>query len=290
LRASSGGNDIEIPMDGDTAAMLKELDSVELDIQEQSMSPAELLVHRFAAAEANDLRLSSVQRLKKTSKMMSDLESDISGLMGQWLPKRHNQQRQHSKALVFSVRQLIGHFNVLVGQMKEAEVGQQKATEDLKKKDLRIRQLEEENLVVFKLRNELKAKDRTIEQLKRDCDYFKSQVDDEEMAEQAEEAVNQQVLYLDHIMRTRRSTNNLSGDVMLSLVTSHSEASSVTSGSMDVFAPPDLLCPNSNDWGHNVHSLTPLTSMEAESSLDDEDDDGPITSSFTFPNTSSNKK
>merc|ERR1719249_189866 len=106
--------------------------------------------------------------------------------------------------------------------MKEAEVGQQKATEDLKKKDLRIRQLEEENLVVFKLRNELKAKDRTIEQLKRDCDYFKSQVDDEEMAEQAEEAVNQQVLYLDHIMRTRRSTNNLSGDVMLSLVTSHS--------------------------------------------------------------------
>ena len=160
------GSGSQMPTDQQTQALLKELDDVKLSDQEQAMDPADLLMHRFAAMEANDMRLTSEQRLKKTAKMMGDLGDDINGLMGKWLPK--NKTRTQSKTLVFQVRQLIGHFNVLVGQMKEAEVGQQRAAEDLKKRDRKIKELQEENLKVFKLRNELKSKEMAMQQLERD--------------------------------------------------------------------------------------------------------------------------
>merc|ERR1712176_562002 len=107
-----------IPMDEETAAMVKELDSYSLDEEERKMEPADLLLHRFAASEANDFRLTSQQRMKKTAKMMTDMSDDINDLMGQWLPKNKvRSDRTRSKTLVFQVRQLIGHFNVLVTQM-----------------------------------------------------------------------------------------------------------------------------------------------------------------------------
>jgi len=205
LRASSGADGAAMSTDNDTAAMIKGLESMELGIKEHDMSAAELVVHRFAAMEANDLRLSLDQRLRKTAQMMRDLGDDINALMSQWLPKRHNQKNKEGKSLVFSVRQLIGHFNVLVGQKKEAEVDRNKATEALKKKDLRIQQLEEKNVAVFKLQNELKEMGSTLEQLRKERDYYKERVDEEEMEEQTEDAVNQQVVYLSNLMRQRRS-------------------------------------------------------------------------------------
>ena len=283
MKNKSNDSGVEMPTDQETVALLKKLDNVTLDEEEEAMEPADLLLHRFAALEANDLRLNSEQRMKKTAKMMTDLSDDINGMMGKWLPKNKvRSDRTKSKTMVFQVRQLIGHFNVLVGQMKEAERDRERAAEDLKRKDRKIKDLEEANLAVFKLKNEVKSKDMKITQLERDRDYYKMRVEDEENAEQTEMAVQDQVLYLTNIMRQRKSTNLQetvsANELSLLAMMSASNQTSVEYGQPSL----DLLSPYSaggrGDNTSNVHALTPMHMSPAS-----DGDDGVEKSSFGFP-------
>jgi len=201
-----------IPMDEETAAMVKELDSYSLDEEERKMEPADLLLHRFAASEANDFRLTSQQRMKKTAKMMTDMSDDINDLMGQWLPKNKvRSDRTRSKTLVFQVRQLIGHFNVLVTQMKSTEASFQNDLKlDIKRRDQEIKKLKEENKLVHQLQDDLQEKDDIMEQLKKhrddlrvERDHLKAQtVEQQDMIFD----VQNQVRYLNTELERNRST------------------------------------------------------------------------------------
>merc|ERR1712113_124018 len=200
------------PMDEETAAMVKELDSYSLDEEERKMEPADLLLHRFAASEANDFRLTSQQRMKKTAKMMTDMSDDINSLMGQWLPKKNvKSDRTRSKTLVFQVRQLIGHFNVLVNQMKSTEESAQNDLKlDIKRRDNEIKKLKEENKLVHQLQDDLHEKDEMMEQLKKhrddlrvERDHLKAQtVEQQDMIFD----VQNQVRYLNTELERNRTT------------------------------------------------------------------------------------
>ena len=208
----SNSSDSQPAMDNDTKMLLKELDNVQLDGQEQEMEPADLLLHRFAAMEANDFRLTPEQRMKKTAKMMTDISDDINALMGQWLPKNKvRSDRTKSKTLVFQVRQLIGHFNVLVGQMKATEEGFQNDLRlDIQRRDREIKSLKEQNKLIHKLQDDLEEKNDTIEQLKKhrddlrvERDHLKTQtVEQQDMIFD----VQNQVRYLNNELERNRLT------------------------------------------------------------------------------------
>ena len=201
-----------LPMDDETMELVKELDQYELDEEEKQMEPADLLLHRFAASEANDFRLSSEQRMKKTAKMMTDMSDDINSLMIQWLPKNKvRSDRTRSKTLVFQVRQLIGHFNVLVKQMKSNEESFQNDLKlDIKRRDQEIKKLKEETKLVHQLQDDLSEKDEIIEQLKKhrddlrvERDHLKAQtVEQQDMIFD----VQNQVRYLNTELERNRST------------------------------------------------------------------------------------
>jgi len=76
---------------------------------------------------------------------MTELSTDINSLMDQWLPQNKvRSDRKRSKTLVFQVRQLIGHFNVLVNQMKQQEEAAQNDLRlDIKRRDAEIKRLKE---------------------------------------------------------------------------------------------------------------------------------------------------
>jgi len=201
-----------LPMDDDTMALVKALDAYQLDEEEKKMKPADLLLHRFAASEANDFRLSSEQRMKKTAKMMGDMSEDINDLMNQWLPKNKvKKDRTRSQTLVFQVRQLIGHFNVLVNQMKSQESSHQNDMRlDIKRRDKEIAKLKEENKTVHQLKDDLQEKDEMIEQLQKhrddlrvERDHLKAQtVEQQDMIFD----VQNQVRYLNTELERNRST------------------------------------------------------------------------------------
>eukprot|EP01084_Bolivina_argentea_P286357 491210_1 len=201
-----------IPMDEDTKLLVKELDKIQLSNEEAKMEPADLLLHRFAASEANDFRLTSQQRMKKTAKMMTDMSDDINDLMGQWLPKNKvRSDRTRSKTLVFQVRQLIGHFNVLVKQMKSTEQSFQNDLKlDIKRRDNEIKKLKNENKLVHQLQDDLQEKDEQLEQLKKhrddlrvEKDHLKAQtVEQQDMIFD----VQNQVRYLNTELERNRTT------------------------------------------------------------------------------------
>eukprot|EP00484_Ammonia_sp_Unknown_P018994 CAMPEP_0197028132 /NCGR_PEP_ID=MMETSP1384-20130603/7897_1 /TAXON_ID=29189 /ORGANISM="Ammonia sp." /LENGTH=1169 /DNA_ID=CAMNT_0042457085 /DNA_START=95 /DNA_END=3604 /DNA_ORIENTATION=- len=201
-----------LPMDDDTLALVQDLDQYVLAEEEKQMEPGELLLHRFAAAEANDFRLTSEQRMKKTAKMMTDMSDDINSLMSQWLPKNKvRQDRVSSKTLVFQVRQLIGHFNVLVKQMKQNEESFQNDLKlDIKRRDQEIKKLKEETKTVHQLQDDLEEKNEVIEQLKKhrddlrvERDHLKAQtVEQQDMIFD----VQNQVRYLNTELERNRST------------------------------------------------------------------------------------
>merc|ERR1712244_101295 len=82
----------------------------------------------------------------------------------QWLPKNKvRSDRTRSKTLVFQVRQLIGHFNVLVTQMKSTEQSYQNDLKlDIVRRDKEIKQLKEQNKQVHALQDDLQEKDEMI--------------------------------------------------------------------------------------------------------------------------------
>jgi len=168
-----------LPMDADTEALVQQLENYQLSEEEKQMEPADLLLHRFAAAEANDFRLNAEQRMKKTAKMMSDMSEDIGSLMAQWLPKNKKRpERKSNSTLVFQVRQLIGHFNVLVKQMKQNEESQQNDLKlDIKRRDAEIKKLQKDTQKVHQLQDDLQDKDELIEQLQKMRDDLQNERD-----------------------------------------------------------------------------------------------------------------
>jgi len=204
-----------MPMDADTAKLVEELDAVQLDTEERKMAPADLLMHRFAAMEANDWRLTGEQRMKKTAKMMTDISDDIGTLMGEWLPKKHKSAQIGSEKggtpLVFQVRQLIGHFNVLVKQMRTTEQSFQNDLKlDIKRRDQEIKRLKVEAQKTHQLQDDLQEKDDVIVQLRRhrddlrvERDHLKAQtVEQQDMIFD----VQNQVRYLNTELERNRST------------------------------------------------------------------------------------
>merc|ERR1712176_1032831 len=146
------------------------------------------------------------------AKMMTDMSDDINDLMGQWLPKNKvRSDRTRSKTLVFQVRQLIGHFNVLVTQMKSTEASFQNDLKlDIKRRDQEIKKLKEENKLVHQLQDDLQEKDDIMEQLKKhrddlrvERDHLKAQtVEQQDMIFD----VQNQVRYLGAELDRNRST------------------------------------------------------------------------------------
>jgi len=110
---------------------------------------------------------------------MSELSSDINSLMDQWLPKNKiRSDRTRSKTLVFQVRQLIGHFNVLVNQMKQQEEAAQNDLRlDIKRRDAEIKRLKEENKKVLQLQDDLAEKDDLITRLNKEKDELKFEIE-----------------------------------------------------------------------------------------------------------------
>merc|ERR1719384_1740756 len=143
---------------------------------------------------------------------MTDMSDDINDLMGQWLPKNKvRSDRTRSKTLVFQVRQLIGHFNVLVTQMKSTEESAQNDLKlDIKRRDNEIKKLKEENKLVHQLQDDLHEKDEMMEQLKKhrddlrvERDHLKAQtVEQQDMIFD----VQNQVRYLNTELERNRST------------------------------------------------------------------------------------
>ena len=210
--STSTGSNASNVVDNETKAMIQELENVEMSNIERQMQPADLLLHRFAAMEANDMRLTTEQRMQKTAKMMGDLGEDIGELMGKWLPKNKVRgDRTQSKTLVFQVRQLIGHFNVLVGQMKATEEGFQNDLRlDIVRRDREIKSLKEQNRMVHELQDDLEERNDVIEQLKRhrddlrvERDHLKAQtVEQQDMIFD----VQNQVRYLNNELEKNRLT------------------------------------------------------------------------------------
>lgn len=198
--------------DEETKQLIKELDSMNIEEEEKNMQPADLLLHRFAAVEANDFRLSPEQRMKKTAKMMTDLSGDINDLMTTWLPKNKvKSDRKTSKALVFQVRQLIGHFNVLVQQMKQNEASYQNDLKlDIKRRDAEIKRLKEENKTVHQFQDDLAEKDDIIERLRKEKDEIEFERDQFKSQTQEQQDmifdVQNQVKYLNNELEKNRST------------------------------------------------------------------------------------
>merc|ERR1712176_1455463 len=146
------------------------------------------------------------------AKMMTDMSDDINDLMGQWLPKNKvRSDRTRSKTLVFQVRQLIGHFNWLVTQMKSTEASFQNDLKlDIKRRDQEIKKLKEENKLVHQLQDDLQEKDDIMEQLKKhrddirvERDHLKAQtVEQQDMIFD----VQNQVRYLNQELDRNRTT------------------------------------------------------------------------------------
>ncbi|ETO06830.1 hypothetical protein RFI_30562, partial [Reticulomyxa filosa] len=90
--------------------------------EEKEMTASELLMHRFADAGVNDYRLSPDAKMQKMGLVMGELSDDIGEVMDKWLYKsKVRADRKKSKALVYQVRQLIGHFGVAANQLKQTE-------------------------------------------------------------------------------------------------------------------------------------------------------------------------
>merc|ERR1712224_690258 len=87
------------------------------------------------------------------------------------------------KTLVFQVRQLIGHFNVLQAQMKSAEENYQNDLRlDIKRRDNEIKALKQENEKVHQLQDDLEEKNEEMQliakervDLKIERDHLKAQ-------------------------------------------------------------------------------------------------------------------
>eukprot|EP01084_Bolivina_argentea_P249652 418019_1 len=143
---------------------------------------------------------------------MTDLSDDINGLMEQWLPKNKvRSDRKRSKALVFQVRQLVGHFNILVKQMKSSEESHQNDLKlDIKRRDQEIKRLKEDTKMVHQLQDDMAEKDEIIQQLKKhrddlrvEKDHLKSQtIEQQDMIFD----VQNQVRYLNTELERNRST------------------------------------------------------------------------------------
>lgn len=216
-------------------------DELGLKEEEKNFTPAELLLHRFADVEATDVRLTPEQRMKKTSKMMGELSYDISGLMDKWLPAdKVRKDRKRSEALVFQVRQLIGHFNVLYGQLQEQKGSFQNDLKlDIQRKNNEIKRLKDENSKVLQLRDDLAEKDDIIGELKKQIE----QLNDEKelLHNQTQEQqdmikdVQQQVVYLTREVDRSRSTLGFT-QPPINLLQPHSVNSNVSESGLELDA------------------------------------------------------
>merc|ERR1712228_544426 len=112
---------------------------------------------------------------------------------------------------VFQVRQLIGHFNVLVNQMKSTEQTYQNDLKlDIRRRDQEIKGLKEQNKQVHALQDDLQEKDQMLQELTRqrddirvERDHLKAQtVEQQDMIFD----VQNQVRYLNQELDRNRTT------------------------------------------------------------------------------------